>query len=71
MCKKCNNYYRGRWYIAYYLEGEYGQVEKYKPSNYGGGRGILVDGSVLSMNKSSKDMLEFDEYKGKVLYKIG
>jgi len=70
MCKKCDNY-RGRWYIAYYLDGEYGEVEKYKPSNYKGGRSILVDGSILSMNKSSKDMLEFDEYRGKVYNRIG
>ena len=71
MCKKCDDYYRGRWYIAYYLDGEYGQVEKYKPSNYEGGRSILVDGGILSMNKSSRDMLEFDEYKGKVHTRLG
>ena len=59
MCKKCDNY-RGRWYIAYYLDEEYGDIEKYKPSNFEGGREILVDGGILSMNKSRKDMLEFD-----------
>ena len=67
---ECDNY-KGRWYIAYYLDGEYGNIEKYKPSSYEGGRGILVDGEILSMNKSRKDMLEFDEYKGKVYRRIG
>ena len=77
MCKKCDSYYKGRWYIAYYLDGDYGDIEKYKPSNPGYGlhyfkyREILVDGGILSMNKSRKDMLEFDEYKGKVYNRIG
>jgi len=71
MCKKCDSYYRGRWYIAYYLKGEYGEIYNYRPTNFEGGREILVDGETLSMNKSRKDMLEFDEYRGKVYTRLG
>ena len=70
MRNRCDNY-RGKWYIAYYLSGEYGAIEKYKPSKYKNSKEVLVDGGILSMNKSKKDMLEFNEYKGKVYRRIG
>ena len=71
-CRKCHDYYNGRWYIAYYPNREHGQVEKYKPSNHEGGKLTLVEGVFLYMHKGgSKDMLEFDEYRGKVYTRVG
>jgi|TARA_R110002153_G_C13238233_1_gene490496 hypothetical protein len=64
-------YYSNKWFIAYLLNKDYGEIYKYKPSNFKDSREILVQGGALAMNKSREEMLEFEEYKGKVYQRLG
>ena len=60
-----------KWFIVYYKSRNYGNIYTYQPRDFKNSKQCLLRGSVLSMHKSRKQMLEFKEYRGKVYNRIG